>query len=44
LPMAEFEDATPPATTGELESIDSVIGEERGGRPSRGSRRPRRRD
>ncbi len=44
LPMAEFEDATPPAATGELESIDSVIGEERGGRPSRGPRRPRRRD
>ncbi|MFT4842470.1 MAG: polyribonucleotide nucleotidyltransferase [Planctomycetota bacterium] len=41
MPMAEFEDGPKPAA--ELESIDSVIGDERGSRPPRG-RRPRRQD
>jgi len=41
MPMAEFEDGSKPVA--ELESIDSVIGDERGSRPPRG-RRPRRRD
>ena len=41
MPMAEFEDGPKPAA--ELESIDSVIGDDQGSRPPRG-RRPRRRD
>ncbi len=41
MPMAEFEDG--PKAAAELESIDSVIGDDQGSRPPRG-RRPRRRD
>ncbi|MGK0303221.1 MAG: polyribonucleotide nucleotidyltransferase [Planctomycetota bacterium] len=41
MPMAEFEDGPKPAA--ELESIDSVIGDDGDSRPPRG-RRPRRRD
>lgn len=47
MPMADFDDAeTPPARTprdevGQLESLDSVLGDDRGG-PRRDRRRPRR--
>jgi len=45
MPMAEFDDQGFEAPAAELESIDSVIGGDRGedSRPRR-SRRPRRRD